>query len=223
MTLNNPEPTADARRHLTDELLDELTTWQPRDRMSAFKAWLRGSLSLIHLHVLTVLEAEGALPMSHLAESLDVSLASATGIVSRMEERGLVSRKHDEADRRIVMVTLTGAGRNVFREMEEVRRFGLRKVLGQLSEEEMAGFLAGLRAMKAARTALGHDDPGTVAQHAHALAARVALLGTHTMTGTRHPLAHTGHPLAHSGHPLGHATGATSSTAAKAAIKAPAK
>jgi DNA-binding MarR family transcriptional regulator len=173
VTLNTTEPEQDARRHLTDELLDELTTWQPRERMSAFKAWLRGSLSLIHLHVLTVLEAEGSLPMSHLAESLDVSVASAMGIVTRMEERGLVERKHDEADRRIVMVSLTDAGRNVFREMEQVRRFGLRKLLGQLSEEELAGFLTGLRAMKKARAAFGNEDPGAIMRHAHALCGHV--------------------------------------------------
>ena len=154
MTLST---TGDSRRNLTDELLNELTSWHPRERMSAFKAWLRGSLSLIHLNVLTVLEAEGPLPMSHLADALDVSVASTTGIITRMEERGLVARKHAESDRRVVTVTLTEAGENVFREMEEARRYGLRKLLGELTEEEMTGFLAGLRAMNAARTAIGHE------------------------------------------------------------------
>jgi DNA-binding MarR family transcriptional regulator len=157
VTLNTPETSDEVRRHLTDELLDELTSWHPRERMSAFKAWLRGQLSLIHLNVLTVLEAEGPLTMSHLADALDVSVASTTGIISRMEERGLVARKHDESDRRVVIVTVTAAGENVFREMEEVRRYGLRKLLGQLSEQEMSGFLTGLRAMNAARKAIGHD------------------------------------------------------------------
>ena len=81
-----------------------MTSWSPRDRMNVFRSWLKGSLSLIHLHVLTVLEADGPLPMSQLADTLDVSVASATGIVSRMEERGLVERQHDETDRRVVLV-----------------------------------------------------------------------------------------------------------------------
>jgi DNA-binding MarR family transcriptional regulator len=172
VTLNNPPggkkatSRPEARRQLTDELLDELTGWNPRERMSAFKAWLRGSLSLIHLHVLTVLEAEGPLPMSHLADALDVSVASTTGIVTRMEERGLIERTHAETDRRVVNVTLTEAGRNVFREMAEVRRFGLRKLLGELSEEELAGFLAGLRAMRAARAKIGHSHPIATAESA---------------------------------------------------------
>ena len=39
--------------------------------------------------------------MSQLAEALDVSQASATGIVDRMEQRGLVSRQRNDEDRRV--------------------------------------------------------------------------------------------------------------------------
>ena len=58
-----------------------------------FRRWLAGSLSIVHLHVLTILEADGPLSMGKLAEALDVSVASATGIVDRMEQRGLVERR----------------------------------------------------------------------------------------------------------------------------------
>jgi len=63
---------APSRRKTVDDLLDELTSWSPRERAGAFRHWLRGSLSLVHLHVLTVLEADGPLAMSKLAEALDV-------------------------------------------------------------------------------------------------------------------------------------------------------
>jgi DNA-binding MarR family transcriptional regulator len=68
------------RDTLIAELVEEMTSWSPRERIDAFRSWLKGSLSLIHLHVLTVLEADGPLPMSRLAETLDVSVASAAGI-----------------------------------------------------------------------------------------------------------------------------------------------
>ena len=48
--------------------------------------------------------------MGDLAEELDVSVASATGIVDRMEQRGLVERRHGPDDRRVVMVDLTATG-----------------------------------------------------------------------------------------------------------------
>jgi len=156
---NEPEagttpPAEPGRDSLIAELVDEMTSWSPRDRMLAFRSWLKGSLSLIHLHVLTVLEADGPLPMSHLAEMLDVSVASTTGIIGRMEERGLVARSHGEADRRVVLVSLTEAGIAIFRDMTEHRRQQLTALFGRLTDDELTALQTGLRAMRKARIAL---------------------------------------------------------------------
>lgn len=140
-----------------DELLGIMLPWDPRERIGAFKAWLRGSLSLIHLFVLTTLETEGPLSMSHLAEALDVSVASATGIVSRMEERGLVERRHGASDRRIVQVHVTAAGADVFRTMESLSRTHFAGVLERLTDDELASLLVGLRATRAARATIAAD------------------------------------------------------------------
>ncbi|HXU84349.1 MAG TPA: MarR family transcriptional regulator [Verrucomicrobiae bacterium] len=155
MTLtNNAGGDGGGRDTLIAELVEEMTSWSPRERMMAFRSWLKGSLSLIHLHVLTVLEADGAIAMSRLAENLDVSVASATGIVGRMEERGLVARSHGETDRRVVLVQLTDSGIAIFRDMTEQRRRHLGAVLGRLTTDELAALLTGLRAMRAARLAI---------------------------------------------------------------------
>ena len=109
--------------------------------------------------MLTVLEMGGPLPMSRLADTLDVSVASATGIVTRMEERSLVERQHDREDRRVVLVIPTETGLAVFRDMMEQRREHLAEVLGRLSDDELEGFLRGLRAVRAARTAMHGEAP----------------------------------------------------------------
>jgi len=139
------------RRSVASELLAELTAWGPRDRLWAFRGWHQQSLSLIQLQVLTLLEAEGPQAMSRIAEGLDVSVASATGIVDRMEEHGLAARRHDAADRRRILVDATERGRGVFHGLEAERRLRLARLLGELTEEERAGFLMGLRALRAAR------------------------------------------------------------------------
>src|SRR4051794_4289201 len=105
MTLSNRR--RDAMLHA---IVDELTNWNPRERMGMFRKWLEGSLSIVQLHVLTVLETAGPLPMGKLADALDVSVASATGIVDRMEQRGLVERRREPDDRRGGVVHLTHAG-----------------------------------------------------------------------------------------------------------------
>ncbi len=155
-------PTAD-RRALADELIDELTSWHPRDRVGTFRSWHRGALSLVHLNVLAVLEAEGPLPMRRLAEALDVSDASATGIVDRMELRGLVERRHGTEDRRVVLVRLAEGGAAVFRDLEGHRRERLARLADELTDDDLAGLLAGLRALRAARARLhaATADPAT--------------------------------------------------------------
>lgn len=156
-----PGPAPDGGRDtLIAELVEEMTSWSPRERINAFRSWLKGSLSLIHLHVLTILEADGPMPMSRLAETLDVSVASTTGIVGRMEERGLLERSHGEADRRVVTVRPTEAGIAIFRDMNEHRRRSLTHLFSRLTDEELTALLTGLRAMRAARVAL-HAEKST--------------------------------------------------------------
>ena len=164
---------ADLRRQaLADNLLTELTSWSPRERIGAFRKWHRGALSLVHLNVITLLEAEGPLSMGRLAEALDVSVASATGIVSRMMARGVIERRHDAEDRRVVLVHLTPRGARVFQNLEQHHRARLASLLQLLSEEELAGFLLGLRSLHAARARLpetaldwtaAEPDPGDLA------------------------------------------------------------
>lgn len=158
MTLN--DSAARTRRRITDELLDEMTVWGPAERMRAFRTWLRGSLSLTQLHVLAVLEAEGPLAMGRLAEALDVSVASTTGIVDRMERRGLIERRPQAADRRVVEVHATRAGASVFTDLMGERRAHLASVLDRLSDQELVSLLAGLRALHRARAASAAEARG---------------------------------------------------------------
>lgn len=170
MTLNiNTTPTKVPvrvrRRRLADALLNELLSWNPREFIVAFRRWHRDSFSLIHLNVLTLLEADGPDSMGHLAAALDVSVASMTGIVDRMEKRGLVERRHGGKDRRVVYVYPTEAGRDVFREIDRRRREGLGNVLERLSDAELTGLLAGHKALRKARAAAvataDPSDPAT--------------------------------------------------------------
>jgi len=161
-------------QRLADAVRDEILTWTFRDFISAFRRWHRGSFSMIHLKVLTMLDTDGPASMSHLAEALDVSVASMTGIVDRMERRGLVERRHEEKDRRVVLVVPTQAGLDVFREIDERRRSGLGKVLGQLSRKELEGLLRGHRALHAARSRAASADDGVAADADTPMASRSA-------------------------------------------------
>jgi DNA-binding MarR family transcriptional regulator len=142
---------APVQRELVQQALAELTAWNPREFITAFQRWHQGSISLIHLNVLTLLEASGPMPMGRLADALDISVASITGVIDRMEARGLVERRRDAEDRRVVLVQRAKGARKVFGEIDNRRRKGLQMLLARLSDEELSGLLLGHRALRQAR------------------------------------------------------------------------
>ncbi len=139
------------RNRCIADLLNELGSHSPADAMRAMRHWPGGRLSLVHLNILFLLEHDGPLPMRGLAEAMDVSQASATGIVDRMEQRGLVERQRDEEDRRVVRVAVTDEGRNLIAGMVAQRRDRMAQVLETFTDAELSGFLLGSRAMRRAR------------------------------------------------------------------------
>jgi DNA-binding MarR family transcriptional regulator len=148
----SPESKASASSaRLRGELLDELMSHSPTSVMRVLRQRPGGGISLVHLQVLSVLEHDGSQPMTALAEALDVSSASATGIVDRMEDRGLVVRVREDEDRRIVRVELTDDGRRVLGGLTAERREALRELLDELDDAEAAGLLIGARALRRAR------------------------------------------------------------------------
>ena len=145
-----PDQPAD-RGQRVEALLDELTSQTPAEAIRFMRRWHAGPLSLIHLHVMTLLQADGSIPMRSLAESLGVSQATATGIVDRMEQRGLVERRRDDDDRRVIRVQLAADGRELLAKVAADRRQKLGYLLSELTDDELDGFLRGARALRRAR------------------------------------------------------------------------
>jgi DNA-binding MarR family transcriptional regulator len=114
------------------------------------RVWQDRSVSKLNLHVLMLLSSRGPMPMSRLAALADVSLPSLTGIVDRMEERGLAERVRDERDRRVVVVQVTDRGRTSCEEFEAVPRETMRRILNELSEADQRTCLKAFRAMRQA-------------------------------------------------------------------------
>jgi DNA-binding MarR family transcriptional regulator len=99
---------------------------------------LRRGLSMAQLNILYTLTRCGEMPMSRLAEMLNVSLSSATGLIDRIEERGLIERTRVPEDRRIVMIRVTAAGEGLLGELDVLSDELLRSVLGRLTRAERA-------------------------------------------------------------------------------------
>ena len=67
-------------------------------------------LSPAQCHVLHLIEPGRPIPMGQLAETLACHASNVTGLVDRLESRGLVRRHASTADRRVKVLDLTPAG-----------------------------------------------------------------------------------------------------------------
>jgi DNA-binding MarR family transcriptional regulator len=77
----------------------------------------------------------GPLPMRQIAQTLSCEPSNITGIVDRLEARGLVERQADPGDRRIKRVVATEAGRVASAELRESLHFA-REPLAALDPDE---------------------------------------------------------------------------------------
>ena len=67
-------------------------------------------LSQVQCHVLHLIEPGRPVPMSRLAEVLSCDASNVTGLVDRLEARGLLARRPSPGDRRVKVLALTPPG-----------------------------------------------------------------------------------------------------------------
>jgi DNA-binding MarR family transcriptional regulator len=95
--------------------------------------------------------------MGQLAERLDCDPSNVTGMVDRLQARGLLERRVDEADRRVKHLALTPAGRQLRSELE-ARLFAGRPLLARLSRGDQRTLRDLLR--RAVRSPGDESPPG---------------------------------------------------------------
>ncbi len=140
-------PTPDSRRPdpLTLEVVELIGEVVARFYEDYEEAAAEHALTGAQARLLSLLCVE-ALPMRRLAQRLKCEPSNVTGIVDRLEARGLVERQPDPADRRVKVAAATDEGRRVARSLRESLRFA-REPLAGLSERERLALRDALRGM----------------------------------------------------------------------------
>jgi MarR family transcriptional regulator, organic hydroperoxide resistance regulator len=88
-------------------------------------------LSAAQCHVLRLLDPDQAISMRQVADGLGCDASNVTGLIDRLEARGLVRRRASEEDRRVKALELTPKGarlRAVFLERMTVPPEGLERL-----------------------------------------------------------------------------------------------
>lgn len=139
-------------------------------RCAGSQRLVRLGISMTHFHVLTLLRHHDAMPMGRLAEILDASMSSTTGIIDRMEEKGLVERVRVSDDRRIVLVRSTAAGLALIDEAELVKSEIIVSAISRLAPAQLDRLTLASTDLGAAIAGALADNPGynALAQCSHA-------------------------------------------------------
>lgn len=96
----------------------------------------RHGLGMTEFAVLEVLHHRGPLPLGAIGERILLTSGSTTYVADKLEERGLLSRRACDQDRRVVYAELTTAGREVIERIFPAHAEAIRDAVAGLSPAE---------------------------------------------------------------------------------------
>jgi DNA-binding MarR family transcriptional regulator len=109
----------------------------------------RSGLTVSRTRVLWELRHRGPSTQRTLADALNVSARTITGLVDGLVATGFVTRQPHPSDRRATLVTFTGHGTRTVEELERGQRELAGLLFDGMSERRFACFVAGLDAVLA--------------------------------------------------------------------------
>jgi len=96
------------------------------------------------LGCLMALKESGPITSARLAKQIYLSPSTIVGIVDRLEEKGLVERKRDKKDRRLIHICITAAGQRLIAAAPSLLQDTLSRGLVELPESEQIAITTSL-------------------------------------------------------------------------------
>ncbi len=103
---------------------------------STMRAGIGRDLTQAEWDVLRLSGGEGECKMRELATGCGAALSTMTGIIDRLVKKGMVQRRHGQADRRVVLIKLTGRGKLAYEERLDTDMRLILTMLEALKAEE---------------------------------------------------------------------------------------
>lgn len=97
-------------------------------------------LTPFHWLVLRCLWRDNGLPVSEITERLQEAGGTMTGVLDRMEERGLIARVKDPVDRRIWRIFLTKKGQELEVELMPLVERGRKRLTKGINQKDLVVF-----------------------------------------------------------------------------------
>jgi len=156
--------TPSTRADAVDEVIVGYEALMQRLADSHAPEFLEIDITMPQAKLLYLLGAVGDLHMSDLVTHLGVSLSTVSGLVDRVVDHGLATRRDDPADRRQVVVGLTPAGAAFIDRFRELNARQMRELLGVLDDEDLELVRKALVALGRAATQIVPPEDQTAAR-----------------------------------------------------------
>ena len=111
------------------------------------ESWSQVKWPVGSIRALLLIESGFASTPGEVAEVLKVGRTSVTGILDRLENDNLIVRQLDPNDRRSFVLVITDAGRELVRQIDNLRRSQLEQALGTMQPQDVEALYRGLQAL----------------------------------------------------------------------------
>lgn len=117
-------------------LLELMLGFRRKINESTKESSLKKELTISQFETLWFIGFDGKRSMESIADFLKITPPSATSMINKMEKRGLVSRKRDVKDKRIVYISLTTSTKNHLKSMRKNKEKVLCNIVSKLSQND---------------------------------------------------------------------------------------
>jgi DNA-binding MarR family transcriptional regulator len=134
---------------LAEEIDRDLRAIRERIRRPLEAEIARGNLTGPQQAVMRALVGSAGMSLKELSAHLGLAHSTVSGIVDRLQERGLVERKADEADKRVTRIGVTQEVRDYVRDtMPRLSIHPLVEALGRASAAQRRAVVEGLKTLR---------------------------------------------------------------------------
>lgn len=135
---------AGAPGETSEKPVDDFELW--RSITDSWKRLQRGveknlasiDLTLAEVRIMKILREKGSTPMNYFSQETMLSQPSITGIVDKLEDRGLVERVRSREDRREVLIAITHKGDRVLQKGMDLHKQFVERTISTLTPYEVA-------------------------------------------------------------------------------------
>ncbi|WP_235888025.1 MarR family winged helix-turn-helix transcriptional regulator [Neobacillus paridis] len=108
---------------------------------SLIKEQIGNDLTNDQHYILRYIDQSESCTPTELADVFEVNKSAITAIVNRMADKGLIERTRDLNDRRVVYLTLTPEGKELYQKAQEKIHLLVESIITQFEEPEIKAFI----------------------------------------------------------------------------------